>query len=158
MTDAHEPLNPQVFGNLFSPSNSLEDLVNNNIQFSPNISCTPTSTAASQLHALIQAERFPPGQRARFEEIDALRSELSVEDVMTCLQTALGLLRESLAKAVKHPSKITEQAHLRTKLREEYHALPEEVAFGVLSMEAMMARLKEWVGRRWAIKAMSAQG
>lgn len=145
--------------NHIDPSASLQTLVDNTIQevdghFSP---MHHAPSASSRLSTLIQADRHPPGQRAMFAAIDALRPELELDDVMDGAKVALNLLRETLQEALNDPSQIQRKVHVRNKLLREYLALPEEVRLWDIAMDAMVKQMKEWVGQRWAVEAMESQ-
>lgn len=145
--------------NHIDPSASLQIFVDNTIQEADghfSLMHRPPS-ASSRLSTLIQADRHPPGQRAMFAVIDALRPELELDDVMDGAIVALNLLRETLQEALNDPSEIQRKVHVRNKLLREYLALPEEVRLWDIAMDAMMKQTNEWVGQRWAVEAMESQ-
>ena len=143
---------------LVDPSISLGQIVE--CVAEPDLPALPTEAQTNpcdQLHALIQADRSPHGQRTLFAAIDALRPELKYEDIIAGLQTALSLQRETLEDALENPSMVQGRRHVREKLEAEYHALPDEEVLNGIVMDALIQGIKERLGSRWRVEAMSAR-
>lgn len=143
---------------LVDPSTSLGQIVE--CAAEPDLPALPEEAQTNpcdQLHALIQAGRSPHGQRTLFAAIDALRPELKYEDIIAGLQTALSLQRETLEDALENPSMIQGRCHVREKLEAEYHALPDEEVLNGIVMDALIQGIKERLGSRWRVEAMSAR-
>lgn len=84
---------PQLNRDPVDPSASLEQVIAlASVDQIPSMSLIPGSPSA-HLHALIRADRYPPGQRAHFAAIDALRSELGHYDAVIGLKMAVKLLK-----------------------------------------------------------------
>lgn len=146
------------FSNPVNPSVSLGKIVElaaeEDHDSPPEQAAVPPS---ERLLTLIQADRSPPGQRTLFAAIDALRPELSYQDSITGLQTALNLLRETLEDALENPSVIQGRRHVRDKLEAEYFALPDEKVLNGIIMDALIHGIKERISSRWRIEAMAAR-
>lgn len=137
------------------PSASLEEVIALATAADQSVVITPTPpTPYDRLHTLIEADRFPPGQRAMFAAIDALKPELSPEDAVTGLEFALKLLHETLETALEEPSTIQQHQHVRAKLLAEYLALPDQVQVADIVMDALIQGIKDRVGSRWRVEAM----
>lgn len=146
------------FTNPVNPSVSLGKIVE--LASEADYDCPPdqaTTPPSERLLTLIQADRSPPGQRTLFAAIDALRPQLSYEDSITGLQTALSLLRETLEDALENPSVIQGRRHVRDKLETEFFALPDEAVLNGIIMDALIMGIKERIGSRWRIEAMAAR-
>ena len=140
---------------LVDPSISLGQIVEVTAEADlPPLPDGAETTPCDRLHALIQANRSPNGQRALFAAIDALRPELKYEDYIAGLQTALSLQRERLEGALEDPTVIQARRHVREKLEAEYIALPNEEEMSAIVTDALLQAIKERVGSRWRVEAM----
>ena len=107
----------------------------------PAIPLIPGSPSA-RLHALIRADRYPPGERAHFAAIDALSHELGHHDAVIGLKMALELLQNTLERALDDPTAIQQHQHVRNKLMAEYLGLPHNVHVEGVSISALVEGIK----------------
>lgn len=122
----------------------------------PAIPLIPGSPSA-RLHALIRADRYPPGERAHFAAIDALSPELGHHDAVIGLKMALKLLQNALERALDDPTVIQQHQHVRNKLMTEYLGLPVKEQVEGVSMSMLLEGVKGRVASRWRVEAMEKQ-
>jgi hypothetical protein len=153
-----EPLHdPELRTNIVDPIASLKEVV---ALASMDQASPPTSSSTSpsgRLQAVIRANRYPPGQKARFAAIDALRPELKHEDAVIGLKMSLHLLHGTLERALDDPTVIQQHQHVRNKLMTEYLGLPQGERIHGLSTDALIEGIKNRVGSRWRVEAMEKQ-
>lgn len=140
-----------------APSASLEKVIAlASVDQIPSMPLIPGSPSA-RLHALIRADGYPPGQRAHFAAIDALRSELGHHDAVIGLKMAIKLLQNALERALDDPTVIQQHQHVRNKLMSEYLELPIKVQVEGVCINALLEGIKSRVGSRWRVEAMEEQ-
>lgn len=148
---------PQLNRNPIDPCASLEQVIAlASVEHIPSMPLIPGSPSA-RLHALIRADRYPPGQRLRFAAIDALQPELCHQDAVIGLKMAIKLLQNALERALDDPTIIQRNQHVRNKLVAEYLGLPLKVQVEGLSISALVEGIKGRVGSRWRVEAMEKQ-
>ena len=148
---------PQFNRNPIDPCASLEQVIAlASVEHIPSMPLIPGSPSA-RLHALIRADRYPPGQRLRFAAIDALQPELCHQDAVIGLKMAIKLLQNALERALDDPTIIQRNQHVRNKLVAEYLGLPLKVQVEGLSISALVEGIKGRVGSRWRVEAMEKQ-
>jgi len=155
---ANEPIpEPQSKKDSVDPCASLKEVI---ALASADHILYPTpafTTPSDRLQALIQASRYPPGQRTLFAAIDALRPELNYRDAILGLKMALRLLHGALENALDDPTVIQQHQHVRNKLMAEYLGLPESEQVDGISIDALIEGIKSRVGIRWRVEAMEKQ-
>ena len=148
---------PQLNRNPTDPCASLEQIIAlASVDHIPSMPLIPGSPSA-RLHALIRADRYPPGQRAHFAAVDALRPEPGHHDAVIGLKMALKLLQSALERALDDPTVIQQHQHVRNKLMAEYLALPIRMQVENVSINALVEDIKGRVGSRWSVEAMEKQ-
>ena len=148
---------PQLNRNPIDPCAGLEQVIAlASVEHIPSMPLIPGSPSA-RLHALIRADRYPPGQRLRFAAIDTLHPELCHHDAVIGLKMAIKLLQNALERALDDPTIIQQSQHVRNKLVAEYLGLPLKVQVEGLSISALVESIKGRVGSRWRVEAMEKQ-
>lgn len=148
---------PQLNRDTVDPSASLEQVIAlASVDQIPTMSLIPGSPSA-RLHALIRADRYPPGQKIHFAAIDALGPELGHHDAVIGLKMAIKLLQNALERALDDPTVIQQHQHVRNKLTAEYLALPIRMQVEDVSISSLVEGIKGRVGSRWRIEAMEKQ-
>jgi hypothetical protein len=153
-----EPMpEPQSNKDPVGPGASLEQVTAlasaDHIPSMPSIAGSPSD----RLYALIQADRYPPGEKIQFAAIDALCPELGRHDAVIGLKLALKLLHDVLERALDDPTVIEQHQHVRNKLMAEYLGLPHKVQVEDASVGALVDGIKGRVGSRWRVEAMEKQ-
>ncbi|GAB7333227.1 hypothetical protein MBLNU13_g04879t1 [Cladosporium sp. NU13] len=115
------------------------------------------NTPSDPLQTLIQANRYPPGQRTLFAAIDALSPELNRRDAVMGLNRALRLLQGALEHALDDPTVIQQHQHVRNKLMLEYMGLSESEQVEGKSIDALIEEIKGRIASRWRVEAMEKQ-
>lgn len=157
MSASKSILEPRLNKFSVDPCASLEEVIAlASADHAPFPTPSPT-TPKDRLQALIQANRYPPGQRMLFEAIDASSPELKHKEAAMGLMNALRLLHGALKTALDAPMVIQQHQHVRNKFMAEYLLLPESEQVDGISIDALIEGIKSRVGSRWRVEAMEKQ-
>lgn len=148
---------PNLNKHLVDPRTSFEQFIAQaSVDQTPALPPLPESPS-DRLYALIQADRYPPGEKNQFAAMDTLRSELDHHDAVIGLKMALKLLHNALERALDDPTVIQQYQHVRNKLMAGYLGLPHKVQVEDVSISELADGIKDRVGSRWRVEAMEKQ-